>query len=177
MTSTTTIEVRFAASRTGLQGGSLARAAILVWLRMKRRSDWCNTSDCPHPTSTFLVDPEVAGAFAVGISSSAEERVAKVCVLDVPRAMEDGSGQIVELEGLPWCERARRQAAFGYAPIPFRDLKSPGALDRCGLWWFEMAVRKADIECYRNKFLELLDTATDPVSGLRCATGIGRCGG
>jgi hypothetical protein len=97
-------------------------------------SDWSNFELPPHdaeglvqhlglPTRyiDFSKDPEVATAFGVCGSETCLE--GRVCVLDVQSAVSGGRGQIAEFCTHPWCERAKRQAAYGYGPIQFQDLK------------------------------------------------------
>jgi hypothetical protein len=109
----------------------------------------------------FSESPDVAIAFAV---CSSEKACGQVCVLDVPDATR--ANQVAEFCHHDWCERARRQAAYGYGPIEFRDLKSPEAIEQAGARWFKSPVRGQDRDRFRDRYKELLDTGTDPVAGL-----------
>jgi hypothetical protein len=103
-----------------------------------------------------------------GIARYKEEahskRQAAICVLNVQRAIDHG--RLAEFCDHPWCERARRQQAYGYAPLEFHDLKSKEAIEQAGIWWFEFPVRGHRVEEFRDMFLKLLDIKSDPVSGL-----------
>jgi hypothetical protein len=113
----------------------------------------------------FSADPEVAGAFAVG-ESDVPDRRAAICVLDVQKAISDSCGRLADFRDHVWCERARRQQAYGYAPLAFHDLKSQEGIEQAGLWWFEFPVRGHRIEEFLDMYLKLLDIKSDPVSGL-----------
>lgn len=92
----------------------------------------------------FSADPEVAGAFAVGNLQNSNRRAA-ICVLDVQKAIEHG--RLAEFCQHPWCERARRQQAYGYEPPEgIDDLKSPEGIAKAGLWWFEFPGVRAKSE-------------------------------
>jgi hypothetical protein len=113
----------------------------------------------------FSSDPDIAAAFGVGdfLQSC---RPAAICVLDVQKAIESECAQIAEYKDHPWCERAKRQAAYGFAPLSFSDLRLPQATDQAGLWWFDVTIQATDIDRFHGKFEELLDPSSDPVSGL-----------
>ena len=113
----------------------------------------------------FSADPEVAGAFAVGESDVPDSRAA-ICVLDVQKATSDSCGRLADFRDHAWCERARRQQAYGYAPLAFHDLKTKEAIEQAGMGWFEFPVRGHRVEEFRDMFLRLLDIKSDPVSGL-----------
>lgn len=120
----------------------------------------------------FSADPNIAAVFGVG-DSQQSCRPAAICVLDVQKANESQCGQIAEFKNHRWCERAKRQAAYGFAPMSFGDLGLPEATDQAGLWWFEVTIQARDIERFRGKLEELLDARSDPVSGLvRFATNL-----
>ncbi len=113
----------------------------------------------------FSADPQVAASFAVGDSQEPYRRAA-ICVLDVQRAMDSACGQIVELKDHRWCERAKRQVAYGFAPISFGDLRLTESADQAGLWWFDVTIQASDINRFRGKLEALLDGKSDPVGGL-----------
>jgi hypothetical protein len=120
----------------------------------------------------FSADPNIAAAFGVG-DSHQSCRPAAICVLDVQKAINSQCGQIAEFENHRWCERAKRQAAYGFAPLSFGDLRLPEATDQAGLWWFDVTIQARDIERFHGKLEELLDARSDPVSGLvRFATNL-----
>jgi hypothetical protein len=70
----------------------------------------------------FSADPEIAATFALG-NCPAPNRRAAICVLDVKTAIDSRCGRITELINHPWCERAKRQTAHGFAPLLFSDLR------------------------------------------------------
>jgi len=113
----------------------------------------------------FSGDPEVAIAFGVG-GSEKQSAEGQICVMELQAAISHGRGQIAELCNHRWCERARRQAAYGYGPIQYPDLKSEEAIEQLGLWWFKFQIRDADRDRFETRYRELLDEATDPVAGL-----------
>jgi len=113
----------------------------------------------------FSSDPEIAAAFALG-DSPQPCRQAAICVLDVKKAIESGCGQIAEFKDHRWCERAKRQVAYGFAPLSFSDLRSPEAADQAGGWWFDVTIQSSDIVRFPEKLKGLLDARSDPVSGL-----------
>jgi hypothetical protein len=79
--------------------------------------------------------------------------------------MESGSAVIAEFDHR-YCERARRQKAFGYRPISFRNLRSPEAIQSAGVQCFKVTICEADIARYGRKYVELMDTNSDPGAGL-----------
>ena len=117
----------------------------------------------------FTGKPEVAIAFAVGGPESSSKKTGRVCVLELPAAYSDGRGQVAELFEHPWCERAKRQVAYGYCPLPheFDDLKSPKAKSDHGVvGWFDFTIQPDDRVRFWEKYVALLKTSTDPVAGL-----------
>ena len=113
----------------------------------------------------FSSDPDVAAAFAVGDRPHEGTRTARICVLSVEQAL--CRGQLANYREHRWCERARRQQAFGYAPIGFDNLKGQQALELGGFRWFEFEVGESDrAGKYGKKYRELLHLGSDPVAGL-----------
>jgi hypothetical protein len=117
----------------------------------------------------FTGDPEVAIAFAVGGPESSSKEVGQVCVLEVPAAFGDKRGQVAELFKHRWCERAKRQVAYGYCPLPHKcdDLKSPQATaDHGVVGWFSFTVQPDDRARFGDKYRALRETSVDPEAGL-----------
>lgn len=112
----------------------------------------------------FSDDIEVALSFAVGCKASG--RVAKVGVLDVKRSISDNAGQLADIRDHKWCDRAKRQRAYAYAPMGFRDLKSEGGRNATNSWWLEFDVTALDVQRFQPKYMELLDEPSDACAGL-----------
>lgn len=110
----------------------------------------------------FSHDLEVAAAFAVGERDLPSTGRGSICVLNVEQAQK--VGVIAEFCSHRWCERARRQAAYGYNPVAFKDLRSAEA-DQV-VSWFEFDIDGQDVELFRADYKALLDVRTDPVAGL-----------
>jgi hypothetical protein len=113
----------------------------------------------------FSAAPDIAAAFAMGHTPQ-PHRAAAICVLDVQKAIQSRCAQIADLTNHRWCERARRQQAYGFAPLSFSDLRLPEATDHAGLWWFDATIQATDIDRFRGELEELLDATSDPGSGL-----------
>ena len=109
----------------------------------------------------FSLDPEIAAAFAVAEKDAG--RVVSIGVLDITIAVN--SSQVAKLENNPYCERTRRQKAYGIAPS-IDDLKSTEAKEKIGIQWMRCKVTQSDVEHFRAKFEETLDPKTDPVAGV-----------
>jgi hypothetical protein len=119
----------------------------------------------PTQCIDFTRDPETAGAFAVGRSPIANQ----VEVLVVEMEAATSRSQVAHYQNHPFCERARRQSAYGYNPISYPDLKSPYAAEGLGLTRCLTTVRACDLERFRGKYVGLIDIRSDPVAGLaRC---------
>jgi hypothetical protein len=150
--------------------GSIAR-----WLReylcLKDHDafGWLQHLGLPTHYIDFTGDPGVAVAFGVGDPESSPVDSGRVCVLEVLAACSDGRGQVAELFKHRWCERAKRQVAYGYCPLPnrFDDLKSPKAkADHGVVGWFDFRIQPYDRTRFGDKYRALLETRTDPVAGL-----------
>ncbi len=149
--------------------------SIADWLREDLRLQdhdafgWLQHLGLPTHYLDFTGDPEVAITFAVGDPESSPVGSGRVCVLELPAAYGDGRGQVADLFEHPWCERAKRQVAYGYCPLPnrFDDLKSPQAkADRGVVGWFNFTIQPDDRACFGDKYRAFMETRTDPVAGL-----------
>lgn len=110
----------------------------------------------------FSSDLAVAGAFAVGDRAVKDTGRGSICALAVAQAQD--LGVIAEFCNHRWCDRARRQIAFGYKPTAFKDLRSTEADNIAS--WFEFEIQPEDIEHFRSEYKALIDAGTDPVAGL-----------
>ncbi len=114
----------------------------------------------------FSEDPEVALAFAVGGRTYTDGRRARICLLDVVRGKDEGRGCVAQFRDHLWCERARRQKAYGYGPIRFQDLKEGEACEEVGLRWFEFGISRTDVDLFEPRYRALLDENSDSCAGV-----------
>lgn len=113
---------------------------------------------------TSLIDLTCHAGHAITFAGSGDGKIGRICVF--PATSIPPSVALVDLMEHPWCERPRRQCAFGViVPPNYQDLKNKDVRRALRLQWYEFPISDEDRPLLHTQYAELVRLDNDPSCG------------
>lgn len=113
---------------------------------------------------TWLIDFTCHAGHALSFAGSGDAKIGRICVF--PVALISPAVTVVDLMEHPWCDRPRRQRAFGVIMPPnYQDLKNMEVRRALGLRWYEFPIPDENRPFLQTRHAELIRLDNDPSGG------------
>jgi hypothetical protein len=115
---------------------------------------------------TWLVDFTYDAGHAIAFAATGSGTVGRMCVLPTAYLPARGPIAAVDLTEHRWCERPRRQRAFGVImPRDYPDLKNREVRRASQIRWYEFPISDEDRSLVRERYANLVRLDDDPSAG------------